>query len=100
MTFDFLLSLLALPYLHAHPSSDNKKYAISYVSEEDLKNNKSKDLDSELIIGWSNDKENLDPKTFLENSKFVDFITKVLKENIHKVDDSNLKALADWQKDG
>jgi hypothetical protein len=53
-----------------------------------------------VIIGWSKDRDHLDPKTFIENNKFVDFLTTVLKENIHKVEDSNLKAMADWQKDG
>lgn len=81
--------------MHAHPT--NNKYAISYVSSEDLK---KPELDSELIIGWSKDKDNLDPSSFVENTKFVNFLTRVLKENIHKVKDSNLKAMADWQKDG
>lgn len=87
--------MIAIPYLHAHPTQN--KFAISYVSSDDLK---KPDLDSELIIGWSTDKENLTPKTFVENNKFVDFLTDVLAANIHKVDDMNLKAMADWQKEG
>lgn len=86
---------LAIPYLHAHPTST--KFAISYVSTKDLK---KPDLDPELIIGWSTDKENLTHQTFVENNKFVNFLTTVLAENIHKVDDINLKAMADWQKEG
>jgi hypothetical protein len=42
----------------------------------------------------------LDPRNFVENTSFVNFLTKVLKENIHKVKDTNLKALAEWQKEG
>lgn len=57
-------------------------------------------MDTELIIGWTSDKDKLDPKTFVENNKFVDFLTRVLKENIHKVNDTSLKALAKWQKEG
>ncbi|GAA5813848.1 hypothetical protein MFLAVUS_007335 [Mucor flavus] len=83
------------PKLHAHPFND--KYAITYVSSDDLKSSK---LDPELIIGWSSDKDKLDPKTFVENRKFSNFLTSVLKENVHKVNDSNLKAMADWQKEG
>jgi hypothetical protein len=42
----------------------------------------------------------VNPRTFIENSKFIEFLTSVLKENIHKVNDGNLKAMADWQKEG
>lgn len=87
--------IVAHPKLHAHPFND--KYAITYVSSDDLKSSK---LDPELIIGWSSDKDKLDPKTFVENRKFSNFLTSVLKENVHKVNDSNLKAMADWQKEG
>jgi hypothetical protein len=54
----------------------------------------------ELIIGWSSSTDTLNTRTFVENGKFVDFLTKTLKENIHKVNDTNLKAMADWQKEG
>jgi hypothetical protein len=58
------------------------------------------ELDPELIIGWTPEQDKVNPRTFVENSKFVDFLTNVLKENIHKVNDGNLKAMADWQKEG
>ncbi|CEJ01351.1 hypothetical protein G6F70_002205 [Rhizopus microsporus] len=54
----------------------------------------------ELIIGWSSSTDTLNTSTFVENRKFTDFLTKTLKENIHKVNDTNLKAMADWQKEG
>lgn len=73
------------------------KYAISYVSSDDLK---KPELNKELIIGWSKEQDNLDPRTFVENTAFTGFLTQVLKENVHKVNDSNLKAMADWQKEG
>lgn len=88
-------NIIAIPYLHAHPT--NNKFAISYVSSEDLK---TPELDSDLIIGWSTDKENLSLETFVENDKFVDFLTKVLKENVYKIDDMNLKSMAECQKEG
>ncbi|CAO3627913.1 unnamed protein product [Mucor hiemalis] len=87
--------LTSHPYLHAHPVED--KYAISYVSSDNLK---KPELNKELIIGWSKEQDNLDPRTFVENTAFTGFLTQVLKENVHKVNDSNLKAMADWQKEG
>ena len=72
---------------------------MSYVSSEDA-NNKLDNLSSDVIIGWTQEKDAVDPANFVENAKFVDFMTKVFKENIHKINDPNLKALADWQKEG
>ncbi|KAI9262211.1 hypothetical protein BDA99DRAFT_438899 [Phascolomyces articulosus] len=36
----------------------------------------------------------------MDNASFVDFLTRVLKENVHKVNDPILKSLAEWQKEG
>ena len=84
----------ALSYIHFHPTSNaprnDLKYAVSYVD------NAPKD---ELIIGWTPSTD-IDYKTFVDNTSFVDFMTRVLKENIHKVNDPNLKSLAEWQKEG
>lgn len=88
--------------MHAHTplaESNNHKYAISYVKSSELGERKIEEY-PELIIGWSSDSSSLDYKTFIENQKFVPFLTNTLKENIHKVNDTNLKAMADWQKEG
>jgi hypothetical protein len=88
--------------LHAHTTSsnnNNQKYAISYVSDSELGSHKIEDHPN-LIIGWSSNNNTLDCQTFIENGEFVPFLTETLKENIHRVDDSNLKAMADWQKEG
>jgi ABC-type iron transport system FetAB ATPase subunit len=84
--------------LHSHETSDKDRFAISYLSDKDLP--KPEALKSEFIIGWTPEQDKVDPRTFIENTKFVDFMTSVLKKNVHKVNDSNLKAMADWQKEG
>lgn len=86
------------PDLHSHSTKNPNQYAISYVSSDDLPN--PEELDPELIIGWTPEQDKVNPRTFIENSKFIEFLTSVLKENIHKVNDGNLKAMADWQKEG
>ncbi|KAG2198161.1 hypothetical protein INT46_002573 [Mucor plumbeus] len=71
----------------------NKSIPLSYLPKPEA-------LKSEFIIGWTPEQDKVDPRTFIENTKFVDFMTSVLKKNVHKVNDSNLKAMADWQKEG
>ncbi|KAL9543185.1 hypothetical protein MBANPS3_008237 [Mucor bainieri] len=85
-------------YLHAHETGNKDRFAISYLSDKDVPNPEA--LKPELIVGWTPEQDKVDPKTFIENTKFVDFLTTVLRENVHKVEDSNLKAMADWQKEG
>lgn len=68
------------------------------MSDKDVPNPEA--LKPELIVGWTPEQDKVDPKTFIENAKFVDFLTTVLRENVHKVKDNNLKAMADWQKEG
>ncbi|KAI9491172.1 hypothetical protein BDB00DRAFT_834084 [Zychaea mexicana] len=53
----------------------------------------------ELVIGWTPNTD-IDFKTFVDNTSFVDFLTRVLKEKVHKVNDPVLKSLAEWQKEG
>ena len=36
----------------------------------------------------------------MDNTPFVDFLNRVLKENVHSINDSVLKSLAEWQKEG
>ncbi|KAI8882929.1 hypothetical protein K501DRAFT_323709 [Backusella circina FSU 941] len=88
-------SKLSQRYANVHVHENNNKYAISYASND----NSIKDH-PELIIGWTPDKDSVDPRTFIENTQFIQFLTDTLKENIHKLNDPNLKALADWQKEG
>lgn len=90
--------ITANSYLHSHETSNKDRFAISYLSDKDLP--KPEALTSEFIIGWTPEQDKVDPRTFIENTKFVDFMTSVLKENVHKVNDSHLKAMADWQKEG
>lgn len=97
---------LDLSYLHFHPIANGQpglsptlKYALSYLSSNDIPTGKSLADHSELVIGWS-PQTTLEPRTFVDNTAFVDFMTRTLKENIHKVNDPVLKSLAEWQKEG
>ncbi|KAJ8656337.1 hypothetical protein O0I10_007902 [Lichtheimia ornata] len=88
------------PYLHFHPlpKDATRPFAVSFLSSKDLPSNSTITDYSNLIIGWS--PETIDMKTFVENPGYIDFMTSVLKHNIHKVNDSTLKSLAEWQKEG
>ncbi|KAI9478151.1 MAG: hypothetical protein EXX96DRAFT_569750 [Benjaminiella poitrasii] len=90
---------LANPLVHSHTTTNQQSFALSFISSKDLPGT-NEAIPAELIIGWTPVQDRVDPKTFIENHKFVNFLTSVLRENIHKIDDSNLKALADWQKEG
>lgn len=95
-----MVTIAAQPYLHFHPlpKDATRPFAVSFLSSKDLPSNSTITDYSNLIIGWS--PETIDMKTFVENPGYIDFMTSVLKHNIHKVNDSTLKSLAEWQKEG
>lgn len=89
---------VAAPIYHSHSLKNDSRFAISFLSSNELPDPNA--LISELIIGWTPEQNKVEPRTFVENPVFVKFMTKAFQKNIHKVDDSNLKALAEWQKEG
>lgn len=89
---------IANPTYHSHSLENSPKFAISFLSSNEL--TKPDALIPQLIIGWTPEQDKVEPRTFIENPAFVNFVTKTFQETIHKVDDTNLKALADWQKEG
>lgn len=95
-----MVTIAAQPYLHFHPlpKDATRPFAVSFLSSQDLPSNSTITDYSNLIIGWS--PETIDMKTFVENPGYINFMTNVLKHNIHKVNDSTLKSLAEWQKEG
>ncbi|OAD78248.1 hypothetical protein PHYBLDRAFT_71708 [Phycomyces blakesleeanus NRRL 1555(-)] len=78
----------------------NLKYALSFLPSSDLPDKTSVFDHPDLIIGWTPEQTTLDPKSFVDNNQFVQFMTKVLKDNIHNINDNALKGLAEWQKEG
>ncbi|CDH56339.1 hypothetical protein RO3G_06508 [Lichtheimia corymbifera JMRC:FSU:9682] len=94
-----LFSTTACRLNTSKPSSNaTRPFAVSFLSSQDLPSNSTITDYSNLIIGWS--PETIDMKTFVENPGYINFMTNVLKHNIHKVNDSTLKSLAEWQKEG
>ncbi|KAG0185464.1 hypothetical protein DFQ28_009280 [Apophysomyces sp. BC1034] len=95
------------PYLNVHSvtlkdeaPAPNLKYALSYVSSKDIPSGKSIFDHPKLVIGWTPEQFSVNPRTFVGNDEFVHFLNEVLAENIHNIDDSSLKGLAKWQKEG
>ena len=97
---NLMTTIAVQPYLHLHslPKDATRPFAVSFLSSQDLPSTNSITDYPNLIIGWS--PETIDMKTFIENPRYIEFMTSVLKHNIHKVNDSTLKSLAEWQKEG
>ncbi|KAF7728434.1 hypothetical protein EC973_006114 [Apophysomyces ossiformis] len=97
----------SLPYLHSHPITTKDgaptttlKYALSYLSSKDIPSGKRLCDHPDVVIGWTPEQSSIDPRTFVGNDVFVDFLHRTLAENIHSVNDPSLKGLAKWQKEG
>ncbi|GAB5586538.1 hypothetical protein Unana1_01438 [Umbelopsis nana] len=88
-----------------HHSADNKhagnkKYPVSFIPHQELPDGRSIEDYSRAVIGWSTSEGQLNPSTFAENDEFVEFLHKVIGENIHSIDDPSLKGMAEWQQEG
>ncbi|KAI8062754.1 hypothetical protein BC940DRAFT_278506 [Gongronella butleri] len=90
-------STLGSGHLHALP--DQKRYAVSILSKADLGTRSLADNPA-FVIGWATEKDHIKPKSFVANNQFIDFMTRVFAKRIHQVNDTSLKGMAQWQKEG
>jgi hypothetical protein len=72
---------------------------VSLLSSKDIGNKKLADY-PELIIGWTPNQDRVEPRTFIPNAAFLDYMTTTFVQHIHEVNDTALKGMAQWQKEG
>ncbi|KAI8077830.1 uncharacterized protein BX664DRAFT_44613 [Halteromyces radiatus] len=88
-----------LTFGRIHGLNGNKRYPVSFLSTEDLGDKKLTDY-PEFIIGWTPKQDEIDSKTFMPNDTFLNYLTQVFSNHIHEINDSTLKGMAQYQKEG